>query len=775
MLQKDRAHSLRDIIAELEAHPEHDDFCLYGDSLTADGHYHLADYPQVEDDEEIHPESAQHLDFLYSGEQFADVVRSVSRQKPSASTEDYVRALDHYAKHDTFLDLTPSAVEQILEGPPSKLAFRALCAALDHADSPPDLASWPDAVREAPWSWLAALDSGRSKPTWPLVRSLVLEPTRSGVRKLPLPDPRTQPEVRGVTHLDLGSYAGDQLAALAETAASWANLRSVRVDGLTDEDAGSLAELAGTRLVAQLESLDLISLHDDVRNFEKPPLRPVAGPPWRLRHAGLRASDLAHLMRSGLVPDLRSAAVLVLSAEEADDLARCAELAQLERLAIGFRCGMDGRAPFEPHFGNVIEQDDEACAAFFAHADLANLRSLAVRGTQLPRGREGLGARGVDAIGVLRQLTELTLELLPIGDDTIAAVLEEVDPERIEKLVLTDLVATDRTACAFGSFPRLRHLDLSRNRLGPAGARQLAAARLPALEHLDLSGRKGDSPYYEHPEVQPIGDLGAEALAASPNAAKLKHLNLAATGLGVDGLVTLMQLPELRSLDLARNPMGTWPATLENAPIWRTLRTLDVSECGLDDDAVEALTATSSAPVLRGISLAYNSIGSRGARALAAWPVLPQLWELNLHDNVIGDDGLTDLATSAAAQHLLELDLEQDCRNARARKYGAPLPPDIADPASFPGLDAIFLGIVDEYHGARYSSGFPPSAREELAATSTTRPELVAFLTHLDMDELDDPEHETDRTGYDFRTDRAAKHAAFTTEARAFARTIGKR
>lgn len=186
-----------------------------------------------------------------------------------------------------------------------------------------------------------------------------------------------------------------------------------------------------------------------------------------------------------------------------------------------------------------------------------------------------------------------------------------------------------------------------------------------------------------------------------------------------------MQLPELGSLDLAHNPMGNWPAVLENAPVWRTLRTLDVSECGLGDDDVEALTATSSAPRLREISLAYNSIGSRGARALAAWPVLPQLWELNLHDNIIGDDGLTDLATSRAAQRLLELDLEQDCWNSRARKFGAPLPPELVDPASFPGLDAIFLGIVDEYHGARYSSGFPPSTREELATASTTRPELV--------------------------------------------------
>jgi hypothetical protein len=521
-------------------------------------------------------------------------------------------------------------------------------------------------------------------------------------------------------------------------------------------------------------------------HFGKPPFRPVAGRPWRLRHVGLRAPDLVHLMRSGLVPGLRSADVLVCDTKEAHDLAGCEELARLDRLAIGFRCGKDGRQPlWKPYFGNVIEQDDDACEAFFARVDLTNLRSLTVRGTAMGLGREGLGARGVDAIvagGVLPQLTELTLELLPVGDVTIAGVLAGIDHDHIEKLMLADLVATDLTAGAFaaaGAFPRLRHLDLSRNRLGTMGARQLAAdVRMPALEYLDLSGREGGSPYYGHPSVQPVGDPGAEAWASSPNATKLTHLNMAATGLGVDGLLALMRserLQNLTTLDLSHNPVGNWPAALENAPVWRALRTLNVTECDLDDDDIEALAATTSAPCLRGISLAYNSVGSRGARALATWAVLPQLWELNLHDNLIGDDGLIELATSQAARLLLELDLEQDCWNAGTRKFGTPLPAEVVDQTSFPSLDAIFLGIVDEYHGARYSSGFPARIREDIASATTTRPELVAFLTHLKMDELDDtddPECEVDRTDYDFRTKRAASHIAYLDEARNFAHRL---
>ncbi|WP_425248080.1 hypothetical protein [Streptomyces sp. NEAU-NA10] len=691
-------------------------------------------------------------------------------------------------------------VERVLDGPPSKLAFRALCAALARAGSPPELvslcdrrlASWPDAVREAPWSWLAALNAGYTKPTWQLVRSLAPQSARNGIVDPALPDPRSQPEVRGVTHLDLGWYASDHLAALAETMDHWENLRSIRIAGLTGMDGELLAKLAGKPAVRRIESLSLVSVREDMWHFEKPSFRPPAGRPWQLRHAGLRAPDLVHLMRSRLVPDLRSADVLVCGVDEAQDLADCEELAQLDRLAIGFRCGKNGRQPlWKPYFGNVIDQDDDACEAFFARADLASLRALTVRGTPMGLGREGLGARGVDAIvagGVLPRLTELTLELLPIGDATIAHVLEGIDHDRIEKLTLADLVATDTTAVAFGAagaFPNLRHLDLSRNRLGAQGAQQLATdVQMPALEHLDLSGREGGSPYYGRPDVQPIGDPGAKAWATSHNATKLTYLKLSATGLGRDGLVALMKserLQKLSTLDLSWNPVGSWPALLWNAPLWRTLRTLNVAECDLDDDDVEALATTTSAPCLRSVALDYNSVGSRGARALASWAVLPQLWELNLHDNIIGDDGLIELATSQAAQLLLELDLEQDCWNARARGYGTRLPAEIVDQASFPSLDAMFLGIVDEYHGARYSSGFPSRIREDLASASDTRPELVAFLTHLDMEELQDDggdfgdsddEWESERADSDFRTERAARHAELIHEARDFARRM---
>ncbi|HEX7162726.1 MAG TPA: hypothetical protein VF223_15995, partial [Trebonia sp.] len=266
----------------------------------------------------------------------------------------------------------------------------------------------------------------------------------------------------------------------------------------------------------------------------------------------------------------------------------------------------------------------------------------------------------------------------------------------------------------------------------------------------------------------------------------ITYLNVAATGLGPDGLAALMQserLQELRTLDFSYNPLGNWPAALAGAPAWRTLRVLDLAECGLGDDDIVSLAATIAAPCLRSISLAYNSVGSRGAQALASWAVLPQLWELNLHENIIGDDGLAALAASSRAQMLLELDLEQDCWNASARNPGTPLPADVTDPASFPSLDAMFLGIIDEYHGARYFSGVPARMRTDIASGGTIRPELAAYLTHLDIED-DDPDPDSvdagsgesgdpgweSRKDADFRSARAGRHQKYIDEARDFAR-----
>ncbi|EJY8377642.1 hypothetical protein OHJ56_004324, partial [Cronobacter sakazakii] len=44
------------------------------------------------------------LHYLYSGEQFADAIASVVEKKPSATLDDFVKALNFYSENDNFLD-----------------------------------------------------------------------------------------------------------------------------------------------------------------------------------------------------------------------------------------------------------------------------------------------------------------------------------------------------------------------------------------------------------------------------------------------------------------------------------------------------------------------------------------------------------------------------------------------------------------------------------------------------------------------------------------------
>lgn len=614
------------------------------------------------------------------------------------------------------------------------------------------LASWPAETRRAPWSWLAALDSGYTKPVWSLVRALELCSGRDGVVDVELPDPRVRPEVRDVTHLDLGgSFAG-----LAERADLWENLRSVHLclTGLQEEE---FARFAASEVVTRLETLVLVTGIEQRWWCEPAQFR--VGRPLRARHVALRADDLTHLMCNDLVPHLRSAFALVGSPDEAAELASCPQLATLETLDIRFSCAKDGKSPlWKPYFGNVIDADDEACEAFFGRADLSGLRGLTVRAHSMGMGRQGPGGRGVAAVvgsGVLSQLADLTLQALPIADDAIAHVLGALDHARIERLTLSDLVATDRTAEVFGALPalpRLRHLDLSYNRLSGEGVPRLFDAHMPALAHLDLCGSWGGSPHYSRGDVQPIGDAGAEAVARS--CAGLKELDLSATGLTPAGMRVVLELP-LETLVVSGNPLNGM-LSVPDAAAWRTLRTLTLDDCSLG--AADIAAFPREAPQLQRVSLQYNNIDSAAAHALADWPVLPQLWELDLHDHIMGDDGLVALATSRKARLLLELSLEQDIWTARRRRYSAPIPAEVVAAESFPNLDAMFLGVVDGYHGSRRSCGFPDASREELIRTG--HEVLVAYLAHVEPyrllpDENPDPDPRTE----DFRSSRAGKYA----------------
>ena len=111
MLTKQTFHTVAKIIESLaDDYEAGDEFCLYGKTsgeLKEDEKYWIDDYPDVSDDgDEIYPDAVVKLSlsYVYSGQQFADVLQNVLSQKKSASTKDFVAALDFYSKNDTFLD-----------------------------------------------------------------------------------------------------------------------------------------------------------------------------------------------------------------------------------------------------------------------------------------------------------------------------------------------------------------------------------------------------------------------------------------------------------------------------------------------------------------------------------------------------------------------------------------------------------------------------------------------------------------------------------------------
>jgi hypothetical protein len=89
-------------------------------------------------------------------------------------------------------------------------------------------------------------------------------------------------------------------------------------------------------------------------------------------------------------------------------------------------------------------------------------------------------------------------------------------------------------------------------------------------------------------------------------------------------------------------------------------------------------------------------------------------------------------------------------------------------PESFPNLDSLYLGVIDGYHGARYSCGFPAERHEELIRTG--RPELAAFLTHVEpFEHLPDEDQDPDPPTEDFRAERMTKYAKDFADAQEFA------
>jgi hypothetical protein len=275
----------------------------------------------------------------------------------------------------------------------------------------------------------------------------------------------------------------------------------------------------------------------------------------------------------------------------------------------------------------------------------------------------------------------------------------------------------------------------------------LAGAVLPRPRYLNLSGPRCN-PYYSNIGEQPVGDAGVAAWADSPNAATLEEPRLSGSSVGDDGLRALARSrrwQNLTTLDLSHAEFSPDAvAALSDSPLFQQVRTLNLSHTGFGDDHARAPTRAATARNPRSLDLSYGSIGPEGAERLAHWPVLDRPWILNLHDNVLGDDGLIALARGPFGRRLPELDLEQDCWNSRNRASGDGVIPALLA-ALGPGgkwrrMDALFAGLVDEYHGCAYGPGFTRRGWEQLCAAETPRPEIPSSLVAANQESwLEEP------------------------------------
>ena len=101
--------SLEQIIEQMRVNKlSSDDFCLYGKEdgeLELARLYWVSDYPDVVEDRDVYPTEVTEQDLLlvYYGEQLIDVLAVALEEKPDASHNDLVEALNYYQQHDCFM------------------------------------------------------------------------------------------------------------------------------------------------------------------------------------------------------------------------------------------------------------------------------------------------------------------------------------------------------------------------------------------------------------------------------------------------------------------------------------------------------------------------------------------------------------------------------------------------------------------------------------------------------------------------------------------------
>lgn len=268
------------------------------------------------------------------------------------------------------------------------------------------------------------------------------------------------------------------------------------------------------------------------------------------------------------------------------------------------------------------------------------------------------------------------------------------------RLVAADVVYfLDALVEAAGSSSlRISEINLSRNRLGPEGAKRVAA--FLASEGLQLSALNISDNEIDAEGIQPIvealrssaaglvsldissNDIGAKGAMAVVTALEdnkcLWHIDIGRTGFESSAIISLCDMlrhrrnSSLKSLGLSTPYVSkrSVPCTTLAEHIGlmlkhnRGIQSLDLTAHRIDDRAAEILCAyMCTTESVERVVLTKNNIGFKGAAAFAAVLVDQKcsLRHLDLSRNNIADEGAISLAQGLARNTtLVELDLRDN-------------------------------------------------------------------------------------------------------------------
>jgi uncharacterized protein (TIGR02996 family) len=342
--------------------------------------------------------------------------------------------------------------------------------------------------------------------------------------------------------------------------------------------------------------------------------------------------------------------------EAARLLAKCRHLRNLSGLALSVPGG------------------DEGCAALAgAHWSELDWLSLDCAGVTPD------GLRALAGSDWFQNLGELTL-FGGLSGETFDALTRVAPLKRLHALTVEHSRLAPEVWEAFErtkALPALAALKIEDGHLGP-GAEHVAAARGFALRALELIRCGAGNP------------IGA-ALAASPWAGKLRRLALDWCGLeprGAHALLNCRAFGALRHLSLGETAIGpSGLAALAANPALRGLRALRLGTMHrrpeLAPSHFEALLTKLDLPDLRHLDLRGRRIGPRAARKLAD-PKFAALTRLDLRECNLSDRALAVLATAPNLSGLIELRLDNNAIGAGAEV--------LADRGALPRLAECTLG-----------------------------------------------------------------------------------